>query len=154
MSDMVTVKGYCAEAADVLAAVCKAAAAGVCYLVAAHRAFVAGDINDLDNIWVALIAAHSHFYSFGEYSSFLINAAAHGRGLTGDYGLRDIYCCFRQAICPGFPCDFTQDFVFQMLYFRIKFSHFCIFPFVYIFTLSHCMLNVLISRGNKRVIWG
>ncbi len=61
--DVILVEGKRAEAADVLAAVCEAAAAGVGHFVTAHRALVACDLDDLDNIGIVAVAAHCDLYS-------------------------------------------------------------------------------------------
>ena len=58
MCNMVAVKAYRPSAANVLAAVGKAAAAGVCYLVSPYRTFVAGDVDNLNNILALGLSAH------------------------------------------------------------------------------------------------
>ena len=53
VSNVVLVKGNGSAPAYVLTAVGKTAAAGVCNFVSAHRTFVAGDFDNLDNIGVS-----------------------------------------------------------------------------------------------------
>ena len=60
----VVMEGDGALGTDVLAAAGQTPAAGIGHLVAAHGAFVAGDIDDLDDVGVLLIAAHGHPYPF------------------------------------------------------------------------------------------
>ena len=54
-------------------------AAGFRYADTVDRAFVACDIQHLDDIWIIRIAAHSELDAFVDNSTFLINAAPHGR---------------------------------------------------------------------------
>ena len=58
---LLAVKGDSPPAADILTAVSQAAAAGLGYLVAAHRTFVTGYLDNLNNIGVFLVSAHSYF---------------------------------------------------------------------------------------------
>ena len=120
---MVGVKGERAEAAHILAPVRKASAARRRDLVTADRAFVAGDINDLNHVGVVLIAAHGYLDALGQDRALLVYTAAHGRDLARDDGLGDVDRAFRQTVCPCFPRDFPQDLIFQMLYLCIKLSH-------------------------------
>ena len=120
---MVGVKGERAEAAHILAPVRKASAARRRDLVTADRAFVAGDINDLNHVGVVLIAAHGYLDALGQDRALLVYTAAHGRDLARDDGLGNVDRAFRQTVCPCFPRDFPQDLIFQMLYLCIKLSH-------------------------------
>ena len=123
VGNVVLVKSDCAEFAHVLATVSKTAAACVGHFVAAHRAFVAGNVNDFDYIGVGFVTAHCYFYTFGKNSTFLVNATTHCGYFARDNALRDVYCRFGKAIRPRFTSDFTQNFVLQMLNFCIEFSH-------------------------------
>ena len=91
VSDMMLVERDGAEAADVLAAVCKAAAAGVGDFVSAHRALVAGDLDDLDDVGVILVSAHSELYSLSENGALLIDAAAHCGSVSGYDHFRNVH---------------------------------------------------------------
>ena len=64
MRHVIFVEGDRAESADVLATVRKATAAGVSDFVAAHRTFVAGDIDNFYDVGVLFVAAHSEFHAF------------------------------------------------------------------------------------------
>lgn len=123
MCDMIFIKRDCTETAYILTTVSKATAAGICNLVAAHRTFVTGDINNLYNIRIFLISAHGKFYALIYYRSFLIDAATHGRNLAGHDCHRDIKQIILQGICPCLLCYLAQDFILKVLYFCIKFSH-------------------------------
>ena len=112
-----------AAAAYVLAAVCKTTAAGLCDDMAADRAFVAGDINDLNHVGVVLIAAHGYLDALGQDRALLVYAAAHRRRLAGDYFLRDVKECFIEIGVPRMLCDRAQNLIFEMLDLSIEFVH-------------------------------
>ena len=117
---MIAVKGERAETADVLAAVRKAAAAGIGDLVAAHGALVAGDVDNLNGV---RRAADSYLDPLVEYRSFLVNAAAHGRRVAGNDGLRYLEKILEQGVVPCKSCNLAQDFIFKVLYLSVEFSH-------------------------------
>ncbi|CDC60546.1 unknown [Clostridium sp. CAG:448] len=124
MRHMVLIKHDGAEFTHVLATVRQASAAGVCHFIPADRAFVAGNIDDLNHIRVVLVAAHCDLHTLGKNCAFLIDAAPHGRRLAGDDGLGNVNGGFRQAICPCLSGNLPQNLVFQVLYLGIKLSHF------------------------------
>ena len=82
---MILVERDSAEAADILTPVSQASAAGVSDFVAADGTFVAGNVNYLDHVGILLVPAHSNLDALGKYRTLLINTAAHGRGVSGDY---------------------------------------------------------------------
>ena len=120
MRNVLAVKRECAEAADILTAVGEASAAGVGDFVSAHGTLVAGDV---DNLYNVRVAADSYLDSLAEYRSFLVNAAAHGRRVAGDDGLRYLEKIFKQGVVPCKPCNLAQDFIFKVLYLSVEFSH-------------------------------
>ena len=124
MCHVVAVKGQSAKLTNVLAAVCKTAAAGVGDLVAAYGTLIAGDIDDLDDVGVFLIAAHCELNALTKNCALLVYAAAHCGLLTGSQLFGNIYHILQKLIFPRQACNLTQDLVFQMLYFCIKFTHF------------------------------
>ena len=113
-----------AEPAGILAPVCQTSAAGIGHLVAAHRAFVAGNIDDLNDIRIAPVSAHCDFHTLGKNGALLIDTAPHGRNFPRHNGLRNIDCGLCQASCPCLPRHFSEHLVFQMLNLCIKFPHF------------------------------
>ena len=64
MSLLVLIKGDSAHTAYIFTAVGDTAAARLSYIIAADRTFVTGNINDLDDIGVCRVAAHSYLYTF------------------------------------------------------------------------------------------
>ena len=102
---------------------CQAAAAGVGHLKAANRTLVTGDLDDLDHVRILLVAAHRNLNAFGKDRTLLVNTAAHGRRLTRDNDLRNVQKIVKQGVLPRLSCNLAQNFVFQMLYFCIEFSH-------------------------------
>ena len=70
------IESYCIARACIFAAMSKAAAAGVRDYISADRAFIAGNIHNLDNIRICFVSAHCDFDAFSEYCTFLIDAAA------------------------------------------------------------------------------
>ena len=123
MSDVVVVKGYRAPFTNVLASVGKTASAGIGDLVACRRAFVASDVDNLDNVGVFGVTAHCELDPFGEDRAFLINAAAHCRILARRDHFGNFQYFVEQGIVPCVPCDLAQDLIFKMLYLSIEFSH-------------------------------
>jgi len=65
MRDVVFVESNRAEAASVVTTVRKTTSACVCNLVTVDGAFVAGDVDNFNNILVVRVAAHSEFNSLG-----------------------------------------------------------------------------------------
>lgn len=121
---MLVVKGYRVATADVLAAVSQTAAAGVCDLVAAHGAFVTGDLYDLYDVGIFLVSAHGELYALGEDRALLVNAAAHRGGGAGNDLRRYVKDRLKKRVVPRLTRDLAQDLVFEMLNFGIEFSHF------------------------------
>ena len=77
--------------AYLLAAVYDAAAAGGRDEDAADGAFVAGDVDDLDDVGVIFIPAEGELDALLHDGSLLVNAAAHRRFGAGGNFLRDVY---------------------------------------------------------------
>ena len=124
MSHVLSVEADGAPAAYILAAVSQTAAAGVGDFIAAYRALVAGNIDDLDHIGVGTVAAHRQTDALRQDGALLIHAAAHGRLCTGNDILGNIQHVFHQRAVPGLPGHLPQYLVFQMLYFGIKLTHY------------------------------
>ena len=123
VSDVVMVKGDRAALADVLTAMRQAAAAGGGDFIAGSRAFVAGDVDDLDHVVVVLVAAHGDLHALAENGALLEDAAAHGGFLAGGDDLGNIKDILQQCAVPGVAGDLTQHLVLEVLYLRIEFSH-------------------------------
>ena len=104
---MVAVKADCAKPANVFTAVCQAAAAGVGYFVTANRALVTCNFNNFNNVRVMTVAAHSNFNPFANDGSFLINTAACGRYVAGNYCFRYVHKVFQKPVFPGKACNLT-----------------------------------------------
>ena len=123
MCNMVFIKADGTELTNILATVCKTAAAGVGNLVSADGTLVAGDVNNLDDIGVVLVAAHCDLYSLTENSTLLIYAATHCGLLAGCELFGNIHHILKQLVLPCKSCDLTQNLILQMLYFCVKFTH-------------------------------
>ena len=108
---------------NVLAAMCKASAAGIRYLKSANGAFVTSDLNYLYNVGITLVAAHSKLYSLTENSSFLVDAATHCGLVTRNELLGNIHDIVKKLILPRKTCYFLEHLIFKMLYLGIKFSN-------------------------------
>ena len=124
MRDVLTVKGKRAEFTHVFATVSKTASASGGNFVAAHRALVASDIDDFDDVRIIGISSHSEFDAFAENGAFLIHAATHSRHFAGNDTLWYIDSVFIERTRLRLSCDFAQNFVFEMLNFSIENSHF------------------------------
>ena len=111
-----------AAAAYVLAAVCKTTAAGLCDDMTADRAFVAGNLDDFDDVRVFLVAAHSELDALLNDGALFVDAAAHRRFFFDDQ-LRNLIVCGVEVILKTVTCDLAQDLILQILDFRIKLSH-------------------------------
>ena len=99
---MVVVKPEGSEAANVLTAVSKTASAGICHLIAAYRALVAGDRQNLDRIGVLLVAAHSHLDTLVKNSSLFIDTATHCRLISRDNLLGNVQQVVIEGVVPCF----------------------------------------------------
>ena len=108
---------------DVLTAACQTPSAGVGDLIAAHGALITGNINDLNDIGVLLIAAHCHAHPFAEDRTLLVDAAINGLGIAGRQLPRDRQHIIQQSIVPRLPRHLPQHLVFDILYLGIKLSH-------------------------------
>ena len=126
VSNVVGIERDSTELTNVLATVCKTAAASVGNLVSAYGTLITCELNNLDNVGVVLIAAHSNLYSLGNDSTLLVNTATGGCLLTGNDGLRHVEEVLNKLVIPSKPCNLTKHLVFQMLYFSVKFAHFCL----------------------------
>ena len=121
---LLVVEGYGVAFANVLAAVRKAAAAGVGHFVAAGRAVVARDVDDLYDVGIAAVAAHGEFDALGNDGALLIHAAAHGGSVARDDGLGDVGYLVQQVAVPRAARHFAQHFVLEILNFCVEFSAF------------------------------
>ena len=84
------IKGDGAALTHVLATVCQTSPASIGDLITTDGAFIACNLNDLDNIGIFGIAAHSDFDAFCQNGSFLINTTAHGGCVAGHDGFGNI----------------------------------------------------------------
>ena len=121
--DVLAVESKRAEFANVFATVSKTASASGGDFVAAHRTFVASDVDNLDYVGIVLVAAHSEFDSFTQNRAFFVHAAAHRRDFAGNYALWNVDGVFVERTCPRLSCDFAKNFIFEMLNFCIEYSH-------------------------------
>ena len=112
MSNVVVVKGNCTTLTHVLTTVGKTSAAGCGNFVTCGRAFIAGDIDNLNNVLVILITAHGDLYTLTENSALLIDTAAHCGVGTGRDDLGYLHDIFKQGIAPRLARYLTQYFIF------------------------------------------
>ena len=106
------IKGYGTEFADVLATVCKTAAASVRDFVTAYGAFVASDVDNLDDVGVLFVSADRELNAFAENCSFLVYAATHRRFVAGNDLLGDIHHPLEECAVPREACNLTQNLIF------------------------------------------
>ena len=123
MRDVIMVKSYCAKATHVLATVGKTAPARVGDFIAAHRAFVARDVDNFDDVRVVFVAAHRHFDALCKDCPFFIYATTHRRDFPRDDDFRNIQNVFFKRACPRLLCNFAQHLIFEILHLCIEFSH-------------------------------
>jgi hypothetical protein len=123
VGNVIVIEGDRASLTYVFTSVSQTAAAGIRDLIACGGTFIASDVDNLNDIGVILVAAHDHFYTFSEDSSFFVYAATHGGGLSGNDHLGDIQNFFEQSIIPCASCDFAKHLIFQVLNFCVKLSH-------------------------------
>ncbi len=125
VGNMVFIKGDGALLTYVFATVSKSAAANIGHLIAADGTFITRHGNDFDDIGIGAVAAHGELYALCRDGSFLVYAATHGRFLTfGNEDLGNIGHMIQEIFCPRKACNFSEDLIFQMLNFCIKFSHY------------------------------
>lgn len=126
MGLLVLIKGDGPAFANILAPVGKAPAAGVCNVVSAYRAFVAGNVDNLYDVWVLFIAAHCQLYSFLNNRALLIDTAAHGRRTALYNLLRNFRVAFDEIIVKSMPRNLAKHLIFQMLNLGVEFPNFII----------------------------
>ena len=90
--------------------------------MAADRAFVAGNLDDFDDVRVFLVAAHSELDALLNDGALFVDTAAHRRFFFDDQ-LRNLIVCGVEVILKTVTCDLAQDLILQILDFRIKLSH-------------------------------
>ena len=95
------------ETAGVFATVRKATAAGVRHFVAAHRTFVAGNIDHLYHVGLIVIQPHGDTHTLGKNSAFFVYAATHCGNLPGNDGLGNIDRRLCEPSRPRFTRHFT-----------------------------------------------
>ena len=120
---MAAVKADGAPGAYIHAAVCQAAPAGICYFKAAHGAFIAGHVDDLDNIGIIPVAAGGHAHPFGQNSPFLIDAAVRSLTAIGGNALGNIRRVIQKGVGPGLPGHLPQHQILGVLDIGIELSH-------------------------------
>ena len=121
MSDVVFVERNRSEMTGVFTTVSETTSARARYFVAVYGAFVAGYIYRLDYVRVVHIAAHSDFYSFGKYRSFLVYATTHRRNFARNDNLRYAYRVLGKRAFPHRTRDFAKYLIFQTLYLCVEF---------------------------------
>ena len=117
------VKGNGAPAAGVLAAMGNTAPAGVADIVAGHGAFIAGNINDFDDVGVVLVPAHSQLDPLLHHGALLVDAAPHG-GLLLDNQLGNLGIGVQQPVLKGVAGNLPQHLVLQVLNLGVELSVF------------------------------
>lgn len=123
MRHVVFVERYRTETTNVFTAVSQTPSAGIGYFVTADGTFVARDFYYFDNVFIVLVPAHSEFDSFFNDCSFFIDTATHGRNGPRNDDFGHVQNTLEKFVVPGKTSDFTQYFIFKMLYFCIEFTH-------------------------------
>ena len=101
------VERNCAALAGIFAAVSKAAAAGISDLIARSGTLVTRDVDNLDNVGIILLSAHSNLNALRKYCALLVYAAAHRGSLSRYDYLGDIKHIVKQGIVPRLTCNFS-----------------------------------------------
>ena len=106
--------------AHFLAAVYHAATTSRCDIYAVNGTFVAGAVDDLYDVGIALVATHRHLDTVLQDGAFLVDAAARFGFRTGTEQLGHFHVGFLQSALVGASDDFFQHFVFDELYVGVK----------------------------------
>ena len=120
---VITVKGQRTELAHVLATVSQTTAASVGDLVAAYGTFVAGDVDDLNDVGIFLVSTHGQLNALAQNGALLVHTATHGGLFTGRELLGNIHHILHELVFPGKASNLSQHLIFQMLDFCIEFTH-------------------------------
>ena len=96
------------------------AAAGAVDRVAVYRAFVTGDVNDLNDVIAVL---QNVMYPFLNDRAFLVHTAPHRRLFALNDLMRDIVIAVVHIVFQHMACHRLQNLVFQLLNIRLKRSH-------------------------------
>lgn len=88
---------------------------------AVNRALVAGNVDDLDDVRIILVAAERELNTLLKYRAFLVDAATHARLGTGDDFLGNIGVNARHIAVVGAFDYLFEYFVFQFLYFCVEY---------------------------------
>ena len=110
-----------ASRADVLTTMNDAASARGGDENAVNRALVAGNVDDLDDVRIILVAAERELNTLLKYRAFLVDAATHARLGTGDDFLGNIGVNARHIAVVGAFDYLFEYFVFQFLYFCVEY---------------------------------
>ncbi len=113
----------------IVAAVRQTAAAGLGDFIAAHGTFVAGDVDDLDDVGIVLVAAHRQLDALAHDGALLIDTAAHRRFFSGHDDLRNVEQIFRQRAIPRLTGHLPQNLIFEMLNLCVELMHGHTHPF-------------------------
>ena len=132
MRDVLSVKRDCTEFAGVFATVCKTAAASLCDFVSAHRALVASNVDDFDDVGIFLISAHCKFDALCQNCAFFVNATTHGWDFARHDTFGNVDRGLSESVRPRFPCDFAKHFIFEMLNFCVENSHIYTYLFQFV----------------------
>ena len=112
MSPLVLIKSDRITGAHIFTAVSQAAAAGLGHLIAAHGAFITGNVDNLNHVGVFLKAAHGHMDAFVDDRPFFVYAASHGRLVARHDGIRNIDIRICQPVLKGMAGNFPQNLIF------------------------------------------
>ena len=122
-SNMIFVKRDCTALTDVLTAMCKTASAGVGDFITADRTFITGNVDHFNDIGIILITAHGKLDTLTEDGTFFIYTTAHRRLIAGNDLLGNVKNVLRKTVVPCVTRNLTQNLIFQMLNFGVKFPH-------------------------------
>ena len=87
---------------------------------AVNRTFVAGAVDDLDDVGIALVATHGHLDTVLQDGTFFIDAAACFGFRAGAEQLGHFHVGILQSALVGASDDFFQHVVFDELYVGVK----------------------------------
>ena len=106
--------------AHFLATVHRAATTSGRDIDAVNGTFVAGAVDDLYDVGIALVATHRHLDAVLQDGAFLVDAAARFGFRTGAEQLGHFHISVLQSALVGASDDFFQHFVFDELYVGVK----------------------------------
>ena len=139
MRNVLSVKRDCAELAHVFATMRQA---GLRNFIAAHRALVASDVDDFDDVGIFFVAAHCELDALCQNGALFVHATTHGGDFARHDAFGDVDGSLAELAIPCFFCHFAKHFVFEMLNFCVENSHIYTYLF-FLYAVLHYILYLI-----------